>query len=76
VGRVFGVLDAELARREHIAGPRYGVADVMTWPWIDVHGALGLTLDPYPNLKRWHEAVGKRPAVRRGVRVPEMAHRG
>jgi GST-like protein len=46
VGRVFGVLDAELAWREHIAGPRYGVADVMTWPWIDVHGALGLTLDP------------------------------
>ncbi len=72
VGRVLGVLDAELARREYVAGPRYGIADVMTWPWVDVHGALGLTLDAYPNLKRWHAAVGERPAVRRGARGPEV----
>jgi GST-like protein len=72
VGRIFRVLDGELARREHLAGERYGIADVMTWPWIDVHGKLGLDLDATLNLKRWHAAIAARPAVQRGLRIPAL----
>jgi GST-like protein len=71
--RVLGVLDGQLARTEHLAGPEYGIADVMTWPWINaaVH-KLGFTLDARPHLARWFEAIGQRPAVRRGLRVPAL----
>lgn len=54
-------------------GDVYGVADVMTWPWI--HAAtskLGVVLDPYPNLCRWLGEIGSRPAVQRGLRIPVL----
>lgn len=72
--RLLGVLDARLARHAHLAGDRYGVADVMTWPWIEAAATkLGFSLDDTPNLARWREAVGARPAVRRGLDAPHAA---
>jgi len=71
--RVFGVLNGRLAGHEHLAGAEYGIADVMTWPWIDAATAkLGFALDAHPHLTRWFEAVGRRPAVRRGLLVPVL----
>lgn len=71
--RVFGVLDGRLAGHGHLVGPEYGIADVMTWPWINAAvGKLGFALDPYPNLARWFATVGQRPAVRRGLLVPAL----
>ena len=72
--RIFRVLDGELSKREHLAANgRYGVADIMHWPWLRAaQGPLGLSLDPYPNLARWFAAVGQRPAVQRGLRVPVL----
>lgn len=72
--RVFGVLDGALADREHLVGPEYGIADVMTWPWVNAAvGKLGFALDPYRNLARWFAAVGGRPAVQRGLLVPVLS---
>ncbi|TXL71907.1 glutathione S-transferase family protein [Vineibacter terrae] len=72
--RVLGVLNGALAARSHLAGS-YGIADVMTWPWI--HAAvtrIGLTLDAVPHLARWHAEVAARPAVQRGIAVPSLQH--
>ena len=45
----------------------------MTWPWINAAvDKLGFALDAYPQLARWLETVGRRPAVRRGLLVPEL----
>ena len=45
----------------------------MTWPWINVvEPQLGLDLAPYSNLKRWFNAIGERPAVQRGLKVPVL----
>ncbi len=70
-GRVLRVLDGQLARHAHLAGEAYGIADVMTWPWIRaaVEG-IGVPIDDLPALSRWYAAVGGRPAVRRGLAVP------
>ena len=71
--RIFRVLDGQLARRAHIAGEAYGIADIMTWPWI--HAAvekLGLGLDATPDLARWYGLVGDRPAVKRGLAIPML----
>ena len=72
VGRLFGVLDRAFAERAYLAGNRFGIADVMTWPWINVHPKLGLKLDGHPNLRRWYDTVAARPAVVRGLRVPQL----
>ncbi|WP_343714680.1 glutathione S-transferase N-terminal domain-containing protein [Inquilinus sp.] len=72
--RVYRVLDGTLGRRSHLAGEAYGIADVMSWPWI--HAGLtkiGVGLEDSPNLRRWYEAIAARPAVQRGLRVPALA---
>jgi GST-like protein len=66
--RLFGVLDKRLREHEYLVGD-YGIADIATWPWINSFPELGLTLDKYPNLKRWHGAIAQRPAVLRGLAV-------
>jgi GST-like protein len=72
--RILAVLDRELATRAYLTGERYGIADVMTWPWINVaEPQLGLDLTHTPNLRRWIEEIGNRPAVQRALRVPALA---
>lgn len=68
--RLLDVLDGELVKRPYLAGSRYGIADVMTWPWINALPKLGLTLDATPHLHRWYAGIAERPAVRRGLLVP------
>ena len=71
--RILGVLDTRLGQSEHLGGAQYGLADIMTWPWINSAAKrLGKSFDARPNLARWVEAVGSRPAVQAGMKVPEM----
>jgi glutathione S-transferase len=67
--RLYGVLDTRLAEVPYLAGD-YGIADIATWPWVSIHGWAGVEVDDLPNLQRWIEAVGARPAVQRGRAVP------
>lgn len=68
--RLYGVLNNQLANREFICG-NYSIADIATFPWVASYEFQGLTLDQHPNLKRWFETVQQRPAVQRGMNVPE-----
>jgi GSH-dependent disulfide-bond oxidoreductase len=68
--RILHVLDGELAAKPYLVGAHYGIADVMTWPWIDALPKLGLALDATPHLRRWHAEIATRPAVQRGLAVP------
>ena len=71
--RILDVLDTRLAQSEHLGGAQYGLADIMTWPWINsAMQRLGKSLDARPHLARWVAAVGARPAVQAGMKVPEM----
>lgn len=62
VGRLYGVLDRQLADRDFIAGD-YSIADMASYPWIVPHAALGQDLTAFPNLKRWFDAIAERPAT-------------
>ena len=73
VKRQLDVLDRNLADRRFLAGDRYTIADVATWPWYGalVKGLLyeaGEFLDvaSYGNVVRWTDEIAARPAVRRG----------
>ena len=72
-GRVLRALESRLNNHENLVGKSYGIADVMTWPWIHAGVIkLGLSLDDTPNLARWYAAIGRRPAVIRGIAVPAL----
>ena len=76
VKRHLDLLDKTLAERPYLAGDDYTVADIATWPW---YGALakgllyeaGTFLDvaSYTHVQRWTQAIGERPAAKRGILV-------
>ncbi len=68
VNRLYGVLDRQLAGRDFIAGD-YSIADMASIGWVNAYKNYEQNLDDFPNLKRWHEAVNARPAVKRGLVV-------
>lgn len=69
--RLYSVLDQQLAKHEFICG-EYSIADMATYPWVAIHDFQGLTLDNHPHLKRWVETIQSRPAVERGMAIPEL----
>ena len=71
VRRLFGVLDGQLAKHEYLAGD-YSIADIATWPWVYSHGWSGVSLEEFPNVRRWLEQIRARPAVERGLQRPPL----
>ena len=70
VRRLFEVLDTRLAHEEYLAGD-YSLADIANWAWVRGYKWSGVTLDGLSHLSRWLDAIAQRPAVKRGVDVPE-----
>lgn len=66
VNRLYGVMDRALAGHQWLAG-EYSIADVACYPWIVPHERQGQKLEDFPNVKRWFEAMGARPGVKRGL---------
>ena len=70
--RLYGVLDRRLGEAEFLADDGYSIADVATYPWVVRHEWQGISLADLPNVRRWFETVGQRPAVQRGMQVPRL----
>jgi len=68
--RLFGVLERQLSANDYLAGA-YSIADMATYPWVAaaVSPYLGVSLDEFPNVKRWLDRLGDRPAVQTGMLV-------
>jgi GST-like protein len=65
--RCLGVLEHRLAERPYILGADYSIADMICWPWALIAKPLGQSLDDFPKVARWRQAVKQRPAVQRAV---------
>ncbi len=65
--RCLGVLERRLQDRPFILGEEYSVADMICWPWVLIAKPLGQSLDDFPKVSAWRQAVKARPAVQRGV---------
>lgn len=68
--RIYGVMDKRLGEVPYLAGQDYTIADVATYPWVARWEWHGIDWANYPNLKRWFDKVGARPAVQKGMAVP------
>jgi len=67
VRRLYGVLDGQLGRTGAFVAGDYSIADIAIFPWILTHKAQGISLDDYPNVKRWYTTVRARPQVQAGL---------
>ena len=72
VADLYGVLDRHLAKTPYLAAGEYGVADMATYPWIARHEWQQVDLAEFPDVKRWYDTIGARPAVVRGMAVPKI----
>lgn len=68
--RLYGVMNRRLGEVPYLAGADYTIADIATYPWVARHEWHQVRLEDHPNVKRWFEAIGTRPAVQRGMAVP------
>ena len=64
--RLYVMLDQRLADRRYIA-EELSMADILSWPWIQMRDHHAQSLDDLPNLRRWFEELGERPAFQRGL---------
>ncbi len=69
--RLYGVLDARLKGRDHLVDA-FSIADIACWPWILFRTHHGISLDGYPEVARWFEAVRRRPSVDRAMNGIEV----
>lgn len=68
--RLYEVLDTRLQSVEFLAG-EYSIADIATYPWVRGHEWSGVAVDGLTALQRWMATLEARPAVQRGLLVPE-----
>ncbi|MDF1846525.1 MAG: glutathione S-transferase N-terminal domain-containing protein [Parvibaculaceae bacterium] len=75
--RLIKVLDTQLSKTEFMAG-EYSIADMATYPWVILGFDLIKSAKPDvigegENVARWIRMIGERPAVIKGMAVPEVA---
>jgi len=68
--RLYGVMDTRFSTVPYIAGDEYTIADIACFPWCARHEWHAVDLAEFPNVKRWYDEIGARPAVIAGMKVP------
>ena len=64
--RLYKDLDEHLLTSNFLAGKKYSIADIATFPWIARHNWHDIGLKKFKNLSRWYEEISKRGAVIKG----------
>ena len=64
--RLYKDLDEHLSTSDFLAGKKYSIADIATFPWIARHNWHDIGLEKFKNLSRWYKKIFEREAVIRG----------
>lgn len=67
--RLYGVLEVRLQATEYLSGS-YSIADMAVWPWVSRFEWQSISLDDFPQVRRWYEQIAARSAVHRGYDQP------
>ena len=77
--RIYQELDNRLKDSKFLAGEKYTIADIATWPWLARHEWHDIGLKNYKNLSRWYLEIAERDAVIKGykfmdkdLKIPEL----
>lgn len=70
---VFAVIDSRLSQHPYLAGEDYSIADIAHFGWTHIARIVGFDFGQHKYMNAWHERIAQRPAVRKGVTLPEPA---
>lgn len=75
--RLLNVMDKQLQTNTYLAGSEYSIADIASYAWTlaatgYLKEVLKDSLATKPALHRWLQTVGERPAVQRGMAIPQI----
>ena len=59
-------LNIRLSKSKYLAGEKYTIADIATWPWIARHQWHDIGLIKYQYLSNWYKEISSREAVKKG----------
>lgn len=68
-GRLYQVMNKQLASNRYLAGDDYTIADMATVPWARSFDWRGQNPDDVPHVKRWVDEIEVRPAVQRAYEI-------
>ena len=64
--RIYKDLDEHLSKSDFLAGKKYSIADIATFPWIARHDWHDIGLKKYKYLAKWYNNISNRSAVIKG----------
>ena len=64
--KIYQDLESRLENSKYLAGEKYSIADIATWPWIARHEWHDIGLKKFKNLSRWYLDIASRDAVIKG----------
>ena len=67
--KIYQDLDNRLKDSKYLAGEKYSIADIATWPWIARYEWHDVGLKNYKNLSRWYLEIADRDAVVKGYNL-------
>lgn len=70
---VFSVLDSRLSKYPYLAGNEYSIADIAHFGWTHIARIIDFDFTEYEHMNAWHERISQRPAVQKGITLPEPA---
>ena len=76
---IYKDLDERLEKSKFLAGDKYTIADIATFPWIARHPIHDIGLKKFNHLSRWYTEIAKREAVvkgfdglKKGEKIPQI----
>jgi len=64
--RIYSEVDEVLSKTKFLAGDKYTIADIATFPWFARHEWHDIGIQNFKNLSRWYEEISKRDGVQKG----------
>ncbi|MCB9229321.1 MAG: glutathione S-transferase family protein [Deltaproteobacteria bacterium] len=61
--KLMPVLDHLLKKESYISGDSISIADLFAFAYIEQADDIGLSLSPYPEIKKWSDTIKKRNSI-------------
>lgn len=52
-------------------GGKFTIADIACFSWVNWGAWAGIETKPFPEIEKWMNTINERPAVQKGVNIPD-----